>query len=41
MDIFGYIEIEARIVDKYQGIRLPLYYIALAISHIGEDGAQM
>ena len=39
MHILGNVKIEARIVDKDKGVGLPLHYIALAHSHILEDGA--
>ena len=41
LDIFGNIEVETRIVDKDDHIRLPRYNVALGLLHITQNGRQM
>ena len=36
-----YAEVEARIIDEYDHIGLPLPYVGLAHCHVAHDGAQM
>ena len=41
MHVFGNVEVEARIVDEYNHIWLPLHNVALAHGHIAEYSAQV
>ena len=41
MNIFGYIEIKARIVDKDDDIGLPLVYVLLTHLHILENSTKV
>ena len=41
MNIFGYVEVESRIVHEYDTVRLPLLNLLLALAHTSQYLGQM
>ena len=41
MNMFSYLQIETRIINKYDHIRIPLFYVAFTERHIFKNGSKM